>query len=385
MATQDRILQIERTIVAGMERELKTIMTTKKKQQELDKHRQKFIDKSAAVELKRKQDQDMITQENAEKAANVLERRERVMVSMEERNMEVAEASRARQERADSKQARIIAQREAANAEAHAEAAAKRDYVRQVREQLHQLNEERKEAVLANMDAHDLQHQAHIERIKLQREEKCAHHRTKEEENRRRRERHKFLLDQVARDTSEKTRKKFEQAETLLQKQAEELEGLRSLKEEFANKKREIRKLTDEAHKTGDLSIVTRELDRLNSHKEDMGFRAQQKEDSQTPSPAKQFKSTRTSPASTASPGSPQNPNLLSSPKPKTPGSGKQFSGSTPGSAPRQQPVFTPQSQSPRGKQSGYPSIAPEDPPPGGHYDRLMDKFRQHMAPPKRF
>jgi len=370
MATAERILQIERGIVSAMEREVRTMLLQKEREKELARHREAMVRKHLVVEERKKEDHDIIIQEHAIKAVKAQERKERVLANIEEDKMIMAANEAKRKERAIVKQERIAAEREAVTEKQRAEREAKREYIRQVRENLEHIKEQRKVEVWARLKVHDDQCKKVLEKKELDMQERARREVIKDKKTAERREAFRIYQEEIKQQTEERLKKKHIQSTRLQEKKQADLRGLEKMKEEMHVKKREMQDIMKEAERTGDVQKISDELEKLKAHQKEMEERAHQEwaeshlrnSGPGRGSPARlRARSATTSPATTVL----EMPMASVTPTPVTPGFTRRGGMGSPVEAERRAVSSDARSK--------------DVPAPGTHYAHLMGLFKARL------
>jgi len=391
MATDERILQIERGIVCSMEKQIRQMLAQKEHERDTATHRAAMDRKYQIVEARRKEENAVKVEEHEARAAESIIRKQRVLARREEDRQIAHAVEIEKQERAIVKHERILEERETVVERHRAEGEAKREYIRQVKGQLDVIQQERKDEVWARIKAHEMRRVRVQEQKIVQVEE---HHRIevmKDLKTAEKREAFKREQEEIKQLVQASLQKKHDQSARMRQKKEADLLGLMKVKEDLEVKKREMHALMQEAERTGNMQKVNEAMEELIAHKEKLEVSAHEEWASRNTvrSPNRRRAQSTTS-SSVTSPQSPQSParrkdKALSNPAPPS-GNGPLTRSS---SAPRLQRETSQtevrRSQTPPPQRSVSSPAQQEDLlAPGSHYEHLMGLFKAQLASERR-
>lgn len=346
------------------------MLTTKQKEHQLDVHRSAMLQKHQDLEERKRQEHEVLMEEHAQKAERQKIIRERVLANIDEDKLIVEQTVANRQRRALAKQARLVAEREAEAEQHRSLQEEKRENLINVRKQQELRLDSRKSDIQARMQRHDDLCERALERKDLDMLEHCRRQKLKEERNLERREKFKVFQEEEKQMTEERLRRKYEQTRLVHQEKQADLHGLNRLKQEFADKKDEMRKIVEEAGRTGNMEKAENELARLKQHKEEMESDIKQNR-STSSSPIKR-RARSAAPSPSVSTMSPTSPGYTQSLRP--PDSAR------PSSAPR---LRSPGLRSPfqASQEMRAASNAQDAASAGNHYAHLMGLFKTRLPP----
>lgn len=262
----DRIKQIERGLCAALEREVRQIVVHREQEYQVAEHRAAMERKHHEIEERKKIDQNMRIEEHAARAAQQKLRKERALARVEEERNIMATIEQEKIARTAEKRERIARDREESRQEHVAAGEAKREHMRRVREEMSRLDAERRQIIFEKVKKHDDRHKMRVEQQRLDIQERRRMEMLRDIEAAEKREALRQHRDAIRLQVEGDVQRRMIRSDNVKQQQAQDIERFKKIKEEYSERKAQIKYMVAEAEKSGNVEQIRSVLNELKEH-----------------------------------------------------------------------------------------------------------------------